>query len=212
MNDIFRSQAQWVRDASNMDPWLGMILFVAGLIYALLGWRIYRSLIILDCAAAGALIGAAVGTSVSPGSPIVGVGLGLVCAVILGLLAIPLAKPGVVLCSAIAGAFVGMAATSVVSTSFQVQMVGGAVGVLVAISLVFVVFQHVVIFVLGLQGALMAVAGALAAIGTRSDFFRHLRESAATSGWLAPFCVIAVTVIGVSIQMAGARETGGSTR
>ncbi len=211
MDAIVPSRSEWIRDLTQLDPALGAILFVVGLVFVLMGWRIFKVLIIVNSAALGMLVGAVVGGAIGK-SWVWPVVLGLAVAVVFGLLALRVMRAGAVLCAALVGGYVGMIITSGFSDRPEVQLVGGGVALLVAASLAFVVFEHLMIAVLSFQGALLATTGALSAVSEQMGFLRHLREMANDHGFFVPFCVMALTVIGICVQLAGLREGGTRTK
>ncbi len=212
MPHIVRSSAEWVRLFDTVDPASGMILLLAGLVYMLMGIRVFRGLVVLNCAAIGGGVGFLLGSLVAEDAIILQIGLGLVGAVALGAMAVPMVKLGVAVCAGILGGFLGATIAGAFTASPDARMVVGLVGLLVTISLVFVIFDRLIIAVTSFQGALMTTAGALIISGHQSGFLRHFRNMALDSGMVIPFCVLAGTVIGVSIQMAGQHKGAGSDR
>jgi hypothetical protein len=208
---LVRTRAEWIRELDTFDPALGVILLLAGLIYSLLGWRIFKVLIILNCAALGAALAGHLGLAAGQ-SGVSMIALALLGALILGSLAFRLIKGGVVLCSALIGGGLGIVLTATVTASQGAQLAGGAVGLLVATSLAFVVFEHVVIAATSVQGALMTVGGAIIAISGQTGVLRHFHEMAIRSGFLVTFCLLAMTIIGVCVQIAGMREGGSPSK
>ncbi len=211
MEYLVRTRSEWIRQLSELDPAMGFILAVAGLIYVLVGWRVFRVLIIINCAALGASIGAGLGGMLGE-SVLVRVLLAAVGAMVLGASAVRLMKAGVVLCAGVIGGVVGVIVTGVFSPEPTVRLIGGLLGLAGAASLAFVIFDHLVIAVISFQGALMTVAGALVAIKEQGGFLRFFWQKADDSAFLVPFCVVALTVVGICVQLAGYREGGTSSK
>jgi len=205
---IVRSRVDWIEQVHELDPGAGLILLVAGLVYVLMGWRVFNVLVTINCAALGAALGGGIGSVIEQSSWFLSAALGLAGAILLGALAVRLIKAGVVLCCGLAGAFVGIIIASVFSSEPTVQLAGGIVTLLLTVSLVFVMFDHLVIVTMSLQGALMTVAGVVAAFQEEGGILRHFHQILAKSGFFLIFSILALMVIGICVQLAGVRDTG----
>jgi hypothetical protein len=207
---IARSQIEWIGLLEGLNPAWGVIFIVVGLVYVLLGWRIFKVLLILNCAGFGATLGAELGWAVFGESLFWPLVLGLVGGVALGAAAGSLFRLAATLCAALVGGFVGAHLAGLFSIAPDMHLVGAVAGALLTGSLVFVAFEHIVIVVLSFQGGVMAVAGMVLATSQETGFLRYFHEMATRSSLVAPFCIIALTVIGTSLQLGGLRSGGAS--
>ncbi|MBN1343491.1 MAG: hypothetical protein JXQ73_12460 [Phycisphaerae bacterium] len=212
LNAPMPQRMELVSQLNELEPALGAILFLAGLVYILMGFRVFKVLVVINCALVGAAVGSAVGLAAGGESVILQVAGALAGAAILGALAVPLLKAGVVLCSGLIGGAMGIALTSLFSESADVQFAGGGVALLVAVSLVFIVFDHLMITVISFQGAVMTLAGFVVALGEQGSFLGQLRSMVLGSGAFMAFCIVALTIIGICVQLAGLRHGASSAR
>lgn len=210
MDLIVRSRTEWLSVLNGLDPAVGMILAVAGLVFVLIGWRVYQAIIVINIAALGALGGSIVGGLMFQDSWVMQVVCAVAGAVVLGGMAVPMFKVATVLCASLIGGYLGAVVSSGFSASGDVHLAGGLVGMGVAASLVFIVFEHLMITVISFQGALMTVAGVLAASNQQASWLRHFRDMASRSDFMIVFTVFALTVIGICVQLAGMREGAGA--
>jgi hypothetical protein len=202
---------EWFALLEGLDPAWGLILIAVGLVYVLLGWRVFKVLLVLNCAGLGASLGAVLGGGIFSQSLFWPLLFGLIGGVLFGSAATWLFRWAATLCAALAGGFVGAHLVSIFSLAPEAQLIGAVAGLLLVGSAVFVAFEHIVIVVLSFQGGLMTVGGMLIATSEQTGFFRYFRDMATRNSVLVPFCIIALTVIGTSLQLAGLRS-GGSTR
>jgi len=201
----------WTGPVEGLDPAWGVLLAFGGLIYVFLGWRIYKLLVMVNCATFGAfLAGTLAGPALGLAWAWVAVAA-LIGAIALGATAVSMVKVGATLSVGVVGALLGSSAAGMVTSDPGIRLVAAFVGLVLASSLVFATFEHIMILALSVQGGVMTTAGFLIAISQQLGFLRQFRESALRGSWLALFCVIALAVIGVSVQIAGLRA-GGSGR
>ncbi len=210
MDLIIRSRTEWLSVLNGLDPAFGMILAVAGLVFVLIGWRVYQAIIVVNLAALGGLAGWILGGVAFADGWTMQAVCGVAGAVVFGAASIPMLKAATVLCASLIGGYLGAVVSSGFSASADVHLVGGLVGLGVTASLVFIVFDHLMITVISFQGALMTVAGVLAASNQQATFLRHFRDMASRSDFMVIFTVFALTVIGICVQLAGMREGAGA--
>jgi len=208
VQDFFSAPTRWVGTLQGTDMAWGVILVVTGLIYCLAGWRVFKALMVVNMGCLGAMGGAQLGWAIYGASWLMPAVLGLVGAIVLGYCAVPLARWAACLWGAIIGALVGALLASTFGTGLEILLTGAAAGAVITGSMVFVAFEHVVILFFSFQGGIMTIVGALILTSEQGGFMKSFRDTAERSGWLLPFCVIAMTVIGASLQFGGLRAGG----
>ena len=211
VSGIVPTRQEYFRFLDELDPALGLMLALAGLVYVVMGWRVVKVLLVLNGVGLGGVLGVQLGWTAFGSSGFWPIAFALAGAVLLGTAAASMFRLAATFCAALAGGFVGALMVGLFIPRPDVQLVGAIVGLLLAGSLVFVAFEQIVIVVLSFQGALMTVSGVLVALSQETGFLRSFREMAIKGSLLIPFCVIALTVIGTCLQLAGLRG-GGSGR
>jgi hypothetical protein len=206
MLNVPQIRGAWSDQIQSLDPEWGALLILVGLVYVFLGLRVYKVLVTLNCAAIGALLVGTLVTTFLKWPFFWALILAILGAVIFGYAAFLLARVAATLCAAIVGAVLGVVVAGLFTDDANIQATSGGLGLLVLGSLVFVAFEHILIAVFSFQGGVMVVQGALSAMTGQTGFLQTFRELARTTGWLVPFCVIALTVIGISVQIAGVRS------
>ncbi len=190
--------------------WQAAILLVAGFVYMLWGWKIFKALVTVNLAVVGYLLGsmaAAALTSANPSAhdphwPLYG---GLIGAGVLAILAWPLMKYAISLMGSAAGSFGGYHLWRYLASLHrpewvQYSWVGGLVGFLLMGALAFVLFRAIILFFTSLQGAVLAVAGGLALALNVESWQGSVRNHLLRDKHLWPLLVIVPTLAGFIFQ------------
>ena len=190
--------AELLEALQSMHALHGVLLALAGLLYLLIGWRIFKMLVMLNAAIIGAMLGGM--ATVELGHQEywwIGVLLG---AGVLGFLAWPLMKLFVALFGGAVGAGLGFTAFQQIVLSMgrpellPYAWMGAAGGAIVLGLLAVLVFLGGVMIATALQGAAMLVGGLLALLFK----FDSLRETL-SDYLLARPAVLLLVVLGVCL-------------
>jgi len=192
----------WLR---YQNPLLGLIMATGGLLFMFYGWRITRAAITLSSALLGALTATTLADNLEFG-PAAEAGLVALCATLLA----ALGRRSVKIAAAILGGVLAQSACVYVATwlslpAVVVSMSGTAVGLLVA-SLAFILFDHVVIFVTSLEGAVMLVSGMMIILAERPATMAALRDLSLNNPLFIPMTFVAPTVIAFCLQLSEYQE------
>ena len=188
----------------------GILLILAGLVYLIVGWRIFKVLVILNAVIFGAMLGGMITMEIGR-EPAwwAGAFLG---AVAVGLLAGPLMKLFVVMSAGAIGAYIAL-------TLFQQIVLGigrddlliygwaaGAAGAIVLGTLSISLFRTGVMVATALQGGAMLVCGLLTLL-FKSDFYSEtMSDYLLEHRPVLMLIVIGVGLAGVAIQIASAER------
>lgn len=198
------TRGEYVETLAQLDLAGGVILLVFGLIYLLLGWRVFKALVILNAAVAGAALGIYAGALLGGGSwtwlgAVAGAGL-------LAVLAVPLMRYAVGLMGAAAGALVGLSTWSYVTDLAGREdltahaWIGALIGLVVVGLLCVALFRFLITLFTSVQGAGMIVSGS-AAILMKIDALRQpVADRLAGNPHLLIWLVAVPAVAGVIYQ------------
>lgn len=195
----------------NLPAWEGAVLLLAGLIYMIWGWKIFKILVTANLAVAGFFLGQMVTTLIlsaqqhppaSTNWPIWG---GLIGAAVLAILAWPLMKFAVSLMGAVAGALGGSHLWLYLAQTYkpewaQYSWVGGLIGLLLLGVLAFVIFRAIIMLFTSLQGAALAVAGAICLLLHIEAWHDPVRAKLLHSHHLLPLLIIIPAAVGFIYQ------------
>ena len=190
--------------------WQGAILLLAGFVYMIWGWKIFKALVTVNMACVGYLLGTLLAETLisshrsayDPHWPLYG---GLIGAGVLAILAWPLMKFSVSLMGAAAGAFGGYQLWHYLALLHRPEWVkyswaGGLIGGLLMGALTFVLFRAIIMFFTSLQGAVLAVAGGLALALNVESWQASIRDHLLHDRHLWPMLVIVPTIAGFIVQ------------
>ena len=199
------TQAQFIQSLDEMGTLQGLLLLAAGLVYMLYGWKVFKTLVIVNAGLVGLIVGHYLGSLGSGSMRWFGAIAG---AVLLAALAWPLMKYAVSVMGAIAGGVLGYGAWSAIAVSLGRQDLipyawAGAVMGLIALGLMaFVILQMTVIIFTSLQGAIMAVGGLLSMLMKHETIRQRLVDSFADNPALLPLLYAVPALIGWALQYA----------
>jgi hypothetical protein len=187
---------------------LGFFLFGAGLVFSLMGVRIYRVLVPISFGVVGFVLGASLPVDEA---------LAIVCALVgaVGLGALSTLRPGISV-GVLAGICSALAAMGLLlrfDANESVALVVGLAAAAVAISLTIIMFYEVVAYVTSLEGMMLVLAGLVVLFNQSPRVWLHIRAMLLDTLLFAPFLILAGTVAGFYFQLAELRQkrTGIST-
>jgi hypothetical protein len=179
---------------------VGILLLAVGLVFMILGVKLYRALIPISFAAVGFAIGVNV-----PLSEIGQWACAGVCAVVLGVLSSYVTRLSVAL---LAGGWTGMFAASLAVTFGLQPLISlgiGAVFLVAVASLALSLYNQLIAYVTSLQGAILTVGGIVAFLHHFAFWF-SLRSIFVEYTFVPPFFVASLTVMGFYLQLAETRQ------
>jgi hypothetical protein len=198
--------AELLGDLAALPLWHGALLVVVGLLYLLLGWRVFKLLIILNAAVFGAMVGGALMVQVG-WADWWWVGM-LTGGALLGILAWPMMKFFVILFGGAVGASLGFAAFEHVVVLLDKPdwvsygWVGAAVGAVLLGFLAAMLFRFGVMLLTAMQGSAMLLAGGVALAFHAGDTGERVREFLLLNEPAALLAVLGVGLAGLVAQGA----------
>ncbi len=205
-NDMLTSFPSTVRETVLMceqqQVAIGVLLLGAGLVFLILGVKLYKSLVPISLAVVGLAIGLNVPVSGEPARWT----CGLILAAALGIGSSYVNKLAVAL---LAGGWTGVFAASLAVTFGLPQRISLGIGVvflLAVASLAMPLYQQVIAYVTSLQGSMLTIGGLIAVLHTFPAFWAGLRSIVVDNSFVAPFFVVSLTVMGYYLQSAESRQ------
>lgn len=195
---------QYANDLARMHEVWAVVLILAGLIYLLGGWKIYKFLVTVNGAALGALLGNALGARADGQN--VQIIITVAGALLLGVIAWQMLKASVSLMGALAGATAGYglwtyAAQAAGNVPLAAHAWAGALLGFVTVGLLaLVAFKHIVMIFTAYQGAVMCVSGVLAMMVKPYLMGDRLRTMLVDNQHLLPILLGVPTVLGYCLQ------------
>ncbi len=190
-----------VTQCQQMDSLIGVVLLAFGLVFMLMGVRIFRALVSLSYAALGLFIGLQLPVSYNMQWV-----CGGVAAVVLALASSFIMKVAVGL---LAGGWAGFLVLGLGLRFGLNQMIcqvaGGLVLILVA-SLALSFYHQIIAFVTSLEGSFLCLGGLVALLSKVPLVWQDLRSILVDNAIFGPFFVAAGTVIGFYFQSAETRQ------
>lgn len=181
---------------------VGVLLLGAGLVFMILGVKLYRSLIPISFAG----IGLAIGVNVPVSGEVAQWACGIILAAALGIGSSYVNKLAVAL---LAGGWTGVFAASLAVTFGLQQRISlgiGLVFLLAVASLAMPLYQQVIAYVTSLQGSMLTIGGLIAVLHTFPTFWGGLRTIVVDNSFVAPFFIVSLTVMGFYLQSAETRQ------
>ncbi|UCD27973.1 MAG: hypothetical protein JSV03_12845 [Planctomycetota bacterium] len=180
---------------------LGLFLMGAGLVFIIMGFRVFKVIIPLSFGVIGFVIGACM-----PLSFVMQMVCACVFAIGLAVVSIMTIKISV---AVLAGAWSGLAVILFVSLftneEYALYLTGGFAFVAV-VSLSFISYREIIAFVTSLEGTLLALAGMVIFVAQFVVLWHHLRDLLLHTPIFAPFLVITGTVTGYYLQVTELRQ------
>jgi hypothetical protein len=183
--------------AQAMGPAIAAILIIAGIIYLLFGYYLYKFLIVLNFALLAAIGGAAVGSRWH--APEIGA---VVAALTAGALAWPLMKYAVAIIGGVYGAMLGAALWQGAGLHMDFAWSGATMGLILFGLLSFLLFRGCIILYTALQGSFMFVFGVLGLVCKYPDLADSIARYVTLKPMLVPIAVFVPMVIGLLFQQS----------
>jgi hypothetical protein len=180
---------------------IGVLLMGIGLVFLIMGLRMYKALVSLSFAAAGVVIGQNLPVS----EPLQWV-CGGVGAVVLALASSYLMKLAV----AILGG--GWAGLLVLALTIQfglpdfICLVAGGLALILVASLALTFYNQLIAFITSLEGSLLFLGGLIPVLARVPSVWGELRGILVDNPYFAPFFIGAGTVMGFYLQLAESRQ------
>jgi len=183
------------------DLVLGLFLLGIGLVFLLLGLRVFKALIMISFGVIGFVLGASLPSAE---------GLRLVCAL--------LAAVGLALASTIslrvsvavlAGAWSGVLAMGLLlwlGVGEPLTLLFGIAALVLAVALSLIMYQEVIAYVTSLEGALLFLSGLIVFLSQSRPLWGHIRGLLTDNLIFAPFLMLAGTVTGFVFQLGDLRQ------
>ena len=201
---MYYSSQQWLDILYGQDATTGLFVALIGLSCVMLGWRLAPGIIAVDYLLIGGLFGRWIGLSLGP----VWLGWTLAALFGLGLAAIAWVVPrkATILMTAIIGAYFAGAAVCHLEGSPPPALIAGTLGFVMTGALAVIVYDHIVVVLTSLHGALLAVGGLLMIMATSPSWYGGVRDLVVGYSSLLPLLVFAPTLIGTLFQLSSIQQ------
>jgi len=200
-------QAEFMSFLTSMGVIQGFLLIAVGVVYLLTGWKIFKTLVVVNAAVLGAYGGYIFGGNFQgENMPVFGAIAG---ALLLAVLAWPLMKYAVSLMGGLAGAFVGYgiwahAAAALGRPGHEFAWAGGLIGLITMGLLAFVIFRFVITVFTSLQGSAMMVSGLIAVALKVQSVSPRVMSALSGNKMLLHLLILAPAVVGFVYQNSAA--------
>lgn len=191
------SQADVLRWAHDMPGEVTTVLIVAGIIYLLWGFYLYKGLVVLNAGVVGAFLGAAIGQKT--GAAVPGAVLGGFTA---AAISFPVMKWSVAVLGAILGGLVGGCVWRLAGLDPNFAWSGAMTGMVGFCLLGFIVLRFCLLMYTSLQGSAMLALGMLSLVYKYQGSAPKLTSTLLTRPTLLPMLVFIVTVVGMVYQQS----------
>jgi hypothetical protein len=189
---------EWCRVAG---PGLAVILILAGIVFLLFGYSIFKVLVTLNAAVLGGYCGALLGEKSGVAVP-----AGIVGAMLAGTAAWPTMKYAVAIMGALFGAVLGITFWRLANLDPNFGWSGGMTGFVFFGLLSFLLFRECIITYTSLQGSVMLIFGILGLVLKYQDVAEPLNHHFEVKPFLLPLAIFIPTLAGFIYQrsmMAG---------
>jgi hypothetical protein len=190
-----------------MSPGMAAGLVVAGIVYLLFGYYLFKLLITFNAAFIGAYIGVAIGSRFDGA-----VAGGILGAFICGAIAWPLMKWAVAVMGGIAGALIGAAMWRTFGLDANFAWAGGMTGLVFFGLLSFILFRGSIMMYTSLQGSVMLVFGLLGLIYKYQQVAPKVTDGLTASAMIMPMVVLIPAILGLIFQQANYPEGGAAKK
>jgi len=197
MPEKWPAQTDLLTMCQNMGPGEACILVIAGIIYLMFGYCIFKALVTVNAMAAGAYMGALLGKSTN--AMAAGAFIG---AVLAAAITVPMMKYAVTVMGGIFGAALGASLWRQGNLQPELAWAGAMSGLIFFGMLSLIVFRGSVIMYTSLQGSVMLVFGILSLIYKYQNLQKDLTEMFTKRNFALPAAVLIPMVIGFLYQQA----------
>ncbi len=192
-----------MQGCEEMNVGFATILVMAGVVYLLWGYQIFKWLVTLNAAVLGAYLGWILGRNAEAGVPCAVVG-GFVC----GVVAWPTMQYAVAVMGGLFGAVLGATLWTTFKLDPDFAWSGAGMGLILFGLLSFIVFRGSVMVYTSLQGAVMLILGVLGLIFKINDVAPQVSRKIEVAPFLVPMAVMVPMVIGMIYQNATTAPVG----
>jgi hypothetical protein len=190
-------QSDVLNFSQHVAPGVAALLVLAGVVYLLWGYSIFKVLVVLNAAALGAVLGAALGQKGD--SAAIGGCLG---ALVLGAMAWPFMKHAIALMGGIYGGLLGGGIWQTFGLDPRLYWAGALVGLIAFGLLTFILFRGSIMMYTSLQGAFMLLTGVLGLAFKHAEVAPKVIHQASIQPILMPAAVLVPALIGVIYQQS----------
>ncbi len=190
-----------INELAGREMMLGIFLAGAGLVFMLMGLRIFKTLI----AVSFAVIGFGVGMSI-PAADLVRVVLGIVGAVGLAIVGSMFLRFSVALLAGGWAVAVTLHFTEVLELRPDLVILACLFILLAVVSLSFVLYNEIIALVTSFEGALLVFSGVVVLFSQSHSLWTHIRPLFLESILFNAFLLLAVTLSGFYFQEADLRK------
>lgn len=178
-----------------MGSAVALLLVLLGLVYLLLGYHLFKPLVLLNAAFVGAMVGVFISGKHGGALP-----SGILGGFVAAAATYPLMKWAVALMGGLFGAILGFTLWRTFGLEAGFAWTGGCMGLIACGMLCFIVFRGSVMAYTSLQGSAMLVFGILSLIYKYHWFAPQLSKSLQVKPFLLPMAIFIATVIGLIYQ------------
>ncbi|HUU22998.1 MAG TPA: hypothetical protein VM389_10740 [Phycisphaerae bacterium] len=200
----FPTRAEFLDDLSTLGEFHAAALVCLGLVVLIWGFEYFKTVVIINAAIIGALVGAYVGElTQSANMPLL---LGGAGAILLGALAWPTIKYCICLMGAAAGGVIGVSLWRIGCAMFgadalsELAWAGGLLGMAVVGMLTFMTSHLTVMVFTSVQGAVMAFVGGYSLLQKLSAFDTSVRPQLMDNEYLVFVAICIPALIGFALQ------------
>jgi len=181
----------------NMGPGEACVMVIAGIIYLMFGYCIFKALVTVNAMAAGAYLGAVLGKSTN--AMAAGAFIG---AVLAAAITVPMMKYAVTIMGGIFGAALGASLWRQGNLQPDLAWAGALSGLIFFGMLSLIVFRGSVIMYTSLQGSVMLVFGILSLIYKYQSLQKDLTDLFSSRTFALPAAVLIPMLVGFLYQQA----------
>lgn len=189
------SQVDLLRWTQEMPGELTTILVIAGIVYLLWGYYLFKGLIVLNAAAVGGVIGTLIGSRTGAVLPAAILG-----AFVFGAAALCLMKWTVAVMGGLYGALIGASLWRSFDLDANFIWSGAAIGLVACGLLCFILFRGCVMMYTSMQGAAMLFFGLLSLVFKYRDSVPKITSALAVRPFFVPMILFIATVVGMLYQ------------
>jgi hypothetical protein len=168
-----------------------------GVVCLFYGWRVFKVLVVISFTLFGLVGGIVIGDIIGGGNNPV---LGVLLAVVLAIVSVPLMRWAVCLLGAAAGGLLTASIWYAALLPEQYIWMGALVGIVAGGMISFIVFRIAVMLFSSLGGSVLAVSGVLAMLYMYSQTQAQIEELVFSEKWFLPVALIIPTLVGVLLQ------------
>lgn len=205
--DHWPSQQELLTNIQNMTPGVAALLVLAGVVYLVFGYQIFKMLILVNAAVVGGYFGAILGFKAGDNT-VAGALIGMLVA---AAVTWPLMKYAVAAMGGVFGAMLGASAWHLAGLNGEFAWAGASMGLITCGLLSFMLFRGCVMAYTSLQGSVMLIFGILGLTFKYPSIANDLMKHLLNQHFLLPMAVFIPTLLGVLYQQHNypAQASGG---